>query len=64
MTNMLRMTMQDGTIREITLTDGPATATLPSCAIAYIPQDDCILVDEDGQISVRDAVAPLRHEAA
>ena len=65
MTNTLRMTMQDGTVREIALTDGQADAAAPACAIAYIPHDVRILVDADGHISVHDATAAaLTHDAA
>jgi hypothetical protein len=65
MTNTLRMTMQDGTVREIALTDRRPDAAAPVCAIAYIPHHERILVDDDGHISVHDARGiPQTHDAA
>ena len=64
MTNTLRMTMQDGTIYGIALTDEQTMDTLQGRGFAYTPREERILVDDDDRIINRESAIPQQLDEA
>lgn len=59
MTNSLRMTIQDGTIRESGLTGEQTMDTMQGRGVAYIVRDESVVLDDDGQIIIhRESAIP------
>lgn len=65
MTYTLRSTNPDGTVNETTLTAEQAFDLAPASPIAFMPRDERVLVDEEGQITHHEDARPqYRDEAA
>lgn len=64
MTNTLRMTRQDGTIREIALTGEQAMDTTQGRAVACTVREESVVLDDGGQIIHRESAIPQQLDEA